>query len=121
MPSSTRFLPGDLITSSLINSILDRLDALEGKAPITLGPLATGTHTMVALSSGFEGTSGIWLDGTLLLSGTRGINLVILDFQTLQVKYASSYDTYGNPDESSRLASDLRSRTSRYAVVVSVT
>ena len=126
-----RVAPGDLITADLVNSILDKLDSFDqritvlesrpGDAGFALGPLATGIHTLIALSSGFEGTSGIWLDGNQLLVGTRGINLIILDFQDLHIKYSSNYDTWANGNESSRLASDLRLRTNRYDVVVVVT
>lgn|GEM_PF-4545507 len=121
----TRYAPGDLITSDLINQILDRLDALAGSATsarLLLGPLADDTHTLLALGTGFELSGGIYLDGVSLLPGppARGINLVILD-QTLNVKFRSSYDTLILPSESARLVSDLQTQVARYDVVCGVT
>ena len=126
---STRVSPGDLITADLVNSILDRLDsaeskltALEAMTGFTLGSLGTGVHTLVALSTGFESpVSSIWLDGNQILVGSRGINLVILDSQSLTVKYISTYDTHASIDEANRLVSDLQQRTNHYDVVVVAT
>ncbi len=122
---ATRFAPGDLITSDLINQILDRLDALAGNANtarFVLGPLAEGTRTLLALGTGFESGGGIFLDGAPLLAGppARGINLVILD-PTLNVKFRGLYDTFANPADSNRLVGDLQAQTSRYDVVCGVT
>jgi hypothetical protein len=39
----------------------------------------------------------------------------------MQVKYTSSYDTWGIPTEASRLAGDLHARASRYDIIVVVT
>ncbi len=117
-----RLSPGDLIQSSLVNSILNRLDALESTAPLALGPLATGIHTLVALGSGFEGTGGIWLDGNPILPRiSRGINLAILGSQDLSLKYSNSYDTFASTFDSSRLVEDLQKWTSHYDIVAVVT
>src|SRR5262245_44686254 len=95
-----RVQPGDLITSDLINAIIDRLGSLENRTTdtrIILGPLSTSTHTLLALGSGTETTGGIWLNGVSLLTAAprRGINLVILDSQ-LGIKFRGTYDTFAN-------------------------
>jgi len=116
--------PGDLITSSLINEIMRRLADLDTRMPdtrLTLGPLSQDTHTLVALGTGFEGGGGIWLDGTGVLTNVkRGINLAVFS-STLAVKLTDSYDTWGLASESTRLASDLNTRTVKGDVIVVVT
>lgn len=122
---SQRFAPGDLITSALINNLLDRLEIIESRnsdARLVLGQLGANTHTLVALSTGFETGGGIFLDGQPLLAGppTRGVNLVILN-PSLVVKFRGTYDTFATPSESTRLANDLKTQTARYDIVVAVT
>lgn len=125
MPDTlSKVQPGDLITSELINSIIDRLGAVENSAGDTrlfLGPLAANTHTLLALAAGFEDTGGIWLNGVSLLAGPprRGINLVILDPQ-LGIKFRGVYDTFANAADAEQLAADLRAQTSRYDLVAAI-
>ena len=121
----TRVQPGNLITSELINSIIDQLNGLKGRPgnlPLILGPLAEQTGTLVALGTGFEASGGIWLDGEPLLSGspTRGISLVILN-PSLKVKFRAAYDTFGDAGSSARLVQDLQAAAQPSDIVVGVT
>jgi hypothetical protein len=116
-----RVQPGDLITADLLNRILEDLATRTSDTGIRLGPLARGTHTLVALGTGLEPGGGIWLDGQALLSEGpgRGLSLVILD-SALALKFRATYDTHASADESLRLAADLRARAGRSDVVVAV-
>lgn len=117
-------VPGDIITSELMNQILARLTLLEASriTGILLGPLSENTHTIVALGTGFESGGGIFLDGVSLLAGPvqRGINLVILD-PNLTVKFRSAYDTLGSINESDRLVTDLQNQAVARDLVVVAT
>jgi hypothetical protein len=117
--------PGNLVTSELLNAIIDQLNGLKGRPgdlPLILGPLAEQTRTLVALGTGFEAGGGIWLDGEPLLAGApgRGISLVILE-PNLRVKFRGTYDTFGDNSSSARLVQDIQSSTQPYDVVVGVT
>jgi hypothetical protein len=116
-----RVQPGDLITAELINRILEDLATRTSDTGIRLGPLARGTHTLVALGTGLEPGGGIWLDGQPLLTDDpgRGLTLVILD-SALGLKFRATYDTHASEDESRRLAADLRARAERSDVVAAV-
>jgi hypothetical protein len=116
-----RVQPGDLITADLLNRILEDLATRTSDTGIRLGPLARGTHTLVALGTGLEPGGGIWLDGQPLLSDEPGpgLNLVILD-SALGLKFRATYDTHASADESRRLAADLRARAGRSDVVAAV-
>lgn len=117
--------PGDLITAELINAILDRLGGLEAtvaEVSLQLGPLASDTHTLVALGTGFETQGGIFLNGSSLLAGglQRGINLVILD-SNLNLKHRQSYDTFASADNSRLLAAHIQNLTAPGDIVIGVT
>jgi interleukin-like EMT inducer protein len=114
--------PGDVITSDLFNRLLARLAALEAShaTSILLGPLGENTHTLVALSTGFETGGGIFLDGVSLLSTPvqRGINLVILH-PDLKVKHKGAYDTLIEGTASADLVKDLQNQAAEgYLVLV---
>ncbi len=117
-------VPGDVITSDLMNQILARLTLLEASrvTGILLGPLSENTHTIVALGTGFESGGGIFLDGVSLLAGPvqRGINMVILN-PNLNVKFRSAYDTLGAASESTRLINDLQTQAVAQDLVVVAT
>jgi hypothetical protein len=117
-----RVQPGDLITADLLNRILEDLATRTSDTGIRLGPLARGTHTLVALGTGLEPGGGIWLDGSPLLGDelSRGLSLVILD-SALALKFRATYDTHTSAEESRRLAADLRARATRADVVAAVT
>lgn len=117
--------PGDLITSDLINKLIDQIQALQATAigtSLQLGPLGDDTHTVVALGSGFETTGGIWVDGVPQLIGApgRGINLVILNAQ-LQPKFRGTYDTFATAAAVELLTSDITTQTVAGDVVIGVT
>jgi hypothetical protein len=81
--------PGDLITSQLINALIDRINALElgGESILRLGPLAQGAHTLVALAGSPKSGAGLWLDGERVLDkSNEPANAALLDGATLAVK-----------------------------------
>ena len=83
--------PGDLITSTLINALIDRINALElgGESILRLGPLAQGAHTMAALGGPLTAGGGLWVDGERLLDKEKEVaSLALLDGATLAVRFA---------------------------------
>lgn len=87
--------PGDLITSTLINALIDRINALElgGESILRLGPLAQGAHTLVALGGPVTAGGGLWVDGERLSDKANEIaNLALLDGSTLAVRLALAAD-----------------------------
>jgi Interleukin-like EMT inducer len=120
-----RVQPGDVITASLMNQVLSRLDELDRRTlevRIVPAPLINNAHALVALGGAFGQPSGIWLDDTPLLPSipNPGINLVILD-PTLSVKYWSVYTTGSLPADSDRLVSDLQTFGLSADIIVGVT
>ena len=87
--------PGDLITSTLINALIDRINALEagGESVLRLGPLAQGAHTLVALGGPITAGGGLWVDGERLLDKEKEVaSLALLDGVTLAVRFALAAD-----------------------------
>lgn len=87
--------PGDLITADLINSLIDRINALEigADSVLKLGPLATQTHTLVALGGAEAAGAGLWVDGERLLDKSNEIaNIALLDGSTLDARLLLSGD-----------------------------
>jgi hypothetical protein len=83
--------PGDLITSTLINTLIDRINALEvgGESVLRLGPLAQGAHTLAALGGPVTAGGGLWVDGERLLDKEKEVaNFALLDGGTLAVRLA---------------------------------
>ena len=87
--------PGDLITSELINALIDRINALEvgGESILRLGPLAQGARTLVALGGAVTAGGGLWVDGERLSDKANEVaNLALLDGGTLAVRLALAAD-----------------------------
>jgi hypothetical protein len=120
-----RVQPGDVITASLMNQVLNRLDDLDRRTlevRIVPAPLSDNAHAIVALGGAFGQPSSVWLDDTPLLPAipNPGINLIILD-PTLTVKYWSVYATGNLPAESDRLVSDLQTFGLSSDLIIAVT
>ena len=83
--------PGDLITSALINTLIDRINALEvgSESVLRLGPLAQSAHTLAALGGPVTAGGGLWVDGERLLDKEKEVaNFALLDGGTLAVRLA---------------------------------
>lgn len=87
--------PGDLITSTLINALIDRINALDlgSESVLRLGPLATGAHTLIALGGPVTAGGGLWVDGERLLDSEKEVaNVALLNGATLAVRLALAAD-----------------------------
>lgn len=83
-----RVKPGDLITSELINALIDRINALElgAESILNIGPLAQGARTLVALAGPSTAGGGLWVDGERLRDANKDIANAALFDSSLDLK-----------------------------------